>query len=480
MDEDEVTPNYTWLKDGIPKRGEKEFEPLGADDSLLTSSRNAMYTALASTRGHTLKNELNGIWVPSESRLVILTPKGNFFRDVGTSLNIKKFNGGLSLNSLETLFLVERGSLIVHLGDDAFSSYLYDDLPSFDLSLLQQLDLAYIYSLALEHTTLDELQVYSYLKRLGYLIRYSSVETTEKGKKHDYGAVSKIDQNQTRADKQLPENTFNASNSLAKFIKAYHYLRSTPFSNIFDFLNSNKDTNTTQTIVDKKGHSVRDNFFFPSIFNNLRRSVSQWLSMIGVTAYPITSNLHYFTKHYLNYPSIYKSLQLIPANVKDSSSQSSASLNKLTFDIWKPTPRFSKKNPPPPDFQIMIINTTKSKFPDLKTIKSIWSEVNYNPTPIARPKFAKKNTMAPSKRDVRLKRQQERQLKLDQLIQLKNKYLKLRDEKYKFGFRSFVIAIIDDGIMNFVNISEGDFTLKACNKLDELIPRDHGLVYMDN
>lgn len=415
--EDEVADYKFLTANGIPKRGEKEFEPVGSNDQLdlLAESRNAMYQALQGARGHHVKHKLVAIWMEDEKRAIIPHVKGNFFRDIGQPLQNKKIKAGLTLNSLETVFLVERGSMLIYLSDETFVDFLTNDDATFDYESLQKLDLAYLYSLAFDgEYSLDDYQVYTYLKRLGYLIQ-------------------PFKQFKPQESRVVPTNTF-----------------ATVFQQIWKF--------------------------------PLFRNISTMLNKIGILAYPITSSLHYLTKHYVNYHSIFQSLNLIPSYQAFESLETEPTADpqyKLAFNIWKPTPTFSKKNPPVPDFQICIINTNTANFPDLKTIHAIYNQLNYQQRPLEKPKFKKKNTMQPSKRDLRLKRQQERQSKLDQLVQTKNKYLKARDDKYKYGFRSFIIAIINDGILNFVTLAEGDFSLKNCKELTDIIPRDHGVVYME-
>lgn len=417
--EDEVA-DYKFLSaNGIPKRGEKEVEPVGSNDQLemLKESRNAMYQALEGVRGHHSKHKLVAIWMENENRAIIPHVKGNFFRDIGQPLTISnKIKGGLSLNSLETVFLVERGSMVIYLSDELLLHFLYgsNDDDAFDYESLQKLDLAYLYSLAFDgEYSIDDYQIYTYLKRLGYLILpFKQIKP------------------------QKPKTTTNI------FATVFQSIWKSPI---------------IETVL--------------GLFNK-----------VGILAYPIFSSLHYFSKHYLNYSAIFKSLNLIKSYQAFESLNESPKSNphyKLAFNVWKPTPTFSKKNPPIPDFQICIINTNTTKFPDLQTIHAIFNEINYQETPIEKPKFKKKNTMQPSKRELRLKRQQERQSKLDELIQIRNKYLKSRDDKYKYGFRSFIIAIVNEGIINFVNLAEGDFSLRKCDQLDEFMTRDHGLVYME-
>jgi tRNA-splicing endonuclease subunit Sen54 len=425
IEDDVVDYKFLHLASGIPKRGDKEFQPDGTSfqKDALHQSRDAMYAALQTVRGHHMKQDLRGVWLPSNGHAVVAHPKGNYFRDVGTPFNIpKRVSGGLILNSLEAVFLVERGSLVLHLDDGRYEDYLYNstEITGFDYDVLEVLDLAYLYSIAFDgHYSLDQYQVYSYLKRLGYLIQ-------------PFRQISK-----------------------------QHVLTKEP-----------------QWLVS----SIISRLNMPMIIRNVFTKITMGLRSWGILAYPINSSLHYATKHYFNYTSIFQSLKLIPTSKPLETTKTDLKRDpqyKLSFNVWKPTPSFSKKNPPSPDFQICIVNIDRMGPPKLHSILALFNEVNYQSQPKVVPKFKKKNTLPPSKRELRLQRHAERQAKLDEPIQTRNKYLKLRDEKLKFGVRTFIVAIISNGIMNFVTFNEGDFSLTNCPELDEIYSRDHGIMYME-
>ncbi|KAK7677561.1 hypothetical protein QCA50_019470 [Cerrena zonata] len=114
--------------EAIPARGEKDFEPDGTtvQNSLLDESRNEMYAALLGLRGHPLKSTVTAVWIPSEGKALILHAKGNFFKDIGKPVHIPliKKAQGVWLSPVETVYLVERGSVICYLSNDEFENYL--------------------------------------------------------------------------------------------------------------------------------------------------------------------------------------------------------------------------------------------------------------------------------------------------------------------------------------------------------------------
>ncbi|RLV96051.1 putative tRNA-splicing endonuclease subunit sen54 [Spathaspora sp. JA1] len=384
--EDEL-PDYTQLS--IPKRGDKEFQPDGTNtqQSALQASLEAMYSALDSLRIHHVKQKLIGIW-REDNCCYVAHPRGSYFKDMGVAGGKK---GGVVLNAIECLYLAERGSMVVYLGGKEADE---EDIENTGLAL----NLSYLYALA--KVDLAEYQVYSYLKRLGYIIQtYTSV-------------------------KHVPSN------------------------------NQPKERTKIKT----------------SYLIGLAR---EW----GILAYPPFHTMHFKTKHYFNYTDIFKSLSLdaepIPATAGGKFN--------ITFRVWKPTPSFSKKSPPPPDFHIVVLDTsTDTKFPSLADIQALHEEISSKIEPRQKVKAApkKKSSMPPSKREIRAQRQAQRQSKLDHSIQVRNGYLSARDSHLKNGSVNVVVAIVNQGIINFVNLSKGNFRLKNCHDLEQTFPnKAHSIIY---
>ena len=418
--EDEIQDWKFLNKSTIPKRGTKEFEPDGTNYqiSALEQSQQTMFQAINNVRGHHTTKKLIGIWMIDEHDQYCFIPqiRGNYFKDLGKAINIGKFQG-MKLNSLETIYLAERGSLIVYLGNQEYSDWLYnsaeveenedeDKNVLFDVeSNLIALDLEYLYSLLT--IPLANYQVYAYLKRLGYIIQEYKVQDDV-------------------MDKTL--------------------LSSSP----------TKDPKKLELLV----------------------QFTLWPREWGIMAYPLFHSLHFKTKHYFKYTDVFKNLKL---NFKPIESDPNESNINITFNVWKPSPSFSKKTPPPPDFQLCVVDSSKNTdFLKLPQIQRLFFQLSPPPSQQQQQQQQKQNlfkktkpsTKMESKRDIRARRYAERQAKLDKQLQLKNEYYRLRDDCFKNGGQSVIIAIVNNGIMNFISLSSGQFDSlqNVKTRLNEIYP----------
>lgn len=427
----------------IPKRGEKDFEPDGTSvqSSLLNDSRNAMYQALDCPRGYHMKQQLVSVWMCNERRALVPHAKGGFFKDMGKAANFGKKIQGLWLEPLEAVYLVERGSMTIYLGNTEFENFLNDpNEAQFNYpEKLISLSLSHIYTLAFDGDSklIDKYIVYAYLKRHGYMIQ----------------SFRKIDD----------EDQYSKYNMQVQ-------AQSTIFSNLLK--------NATAVVK-----SIFTNPFFNAFYGSFQN--------LGLFAFGSFHDLHFKTKHYFNYTSILKTLKLIPSYSLFDSLKDKPEKNPnytVDFNVWKPMPSFSKKNPPTPDFHICVINTDALSFPELKDIHGLFNQINFkfpfekaSDIPVKTSKKPKK-AHDPTKRELKLQRQKERQLKLDPKVQARNSYLKLRDNKLKFGAsgRSIILALVQSGVVNFMNVGEGDFALEnfGTDDLNEIIPSGHhGIIW---
>lgn len=409
--EDEIQDWKFLNKSSIPKRGTKEFEPDGTNFqiSALEQSQKTMFQAISNVRGHHATKKLIGIWIPTDQYCFIPQIRGNYFKDLGRAINIGRFQG-MRLNSLETIYLAERGSLVVYLGNEEYCNWLYnttdendkdeDESVSFDVeSKLVALDLEYLYSLLT--ISLPDYQVYAYLKRLGYIIQEYKV--------HD-----------------------------------------------------DDDVVTTSTSTKKSKPELVVNF-------------TLWPREWGIMAYPFFHSQHFKTKHYFKYTDVFKNLKL---NFKPIECSPTESNINITFNVWKPSPSFSKKTPPPPDFQLCVVDTSKNTdFLNLPQIQRLLFQLSPPQKPT---KKIKSTNKMESKRDIRARRYAERQAKLDKQLQLKNEYYRLRDDCFKNGGQPVILAIVNNGIMNFISLSPGQFnSLQSVkSRLNEIYPEKmHSIIY---
>lgn len=155
----------------LPKRGEKEFGPDGTEIQVdnLKNAREAMYRALEIPRGHYVKNKLEAIWCSERMESVVLAAKGPYFKDLGRQTNVGR-RQIIWLNHLETVYLVERGSMSIYLDNGIVKQYLSEEIQVVEFELLFPMSLQHLYTVALDSTAMDKYLVFAYLKRQGYLI----------------------------------------------------------------------------------------------------------------------------------------------------------------------------------------------------------------------------------------------------------------------------------------------------------------------
>lgn len=216
-----------------------------------------------------------------------------------------------------------------------------------------------------------------------------------------------------------------------------------------------------------------------------------WLSRLGFFARSWHKTLHYRHTHYLNYTQVFTSLQLIPTYTAFETLEAPPLPDpqyQIQFNVWKPTPSFSKKLPPQPDFQVAIANIAKASFPSLGAIQGMWNQLNFSFFPEVKqePKSGtgkKKKTMPPTKKELKMEKRRAREQKLDARIVERNNYLKLRDTKLRNGStgRSVVLATIDNGIISFNSLNETEFSLMSQHcvaDLDAITEKSlHGIVW---
>ncbi|KAK0437500.1 tRNA-splicing endonuclease subunit sen54 N-term-domain-containing protein [Armillaria borealis] len=187
-DEDEG-PDWTKLKIGIsrpviPKRGEKEHEPAAGGESglqqhVLQRSRNAMFDALRATRTISSKTVSYGIWHPCLARVSVPVARGTHFSSMGHSASRlakdkEKPTKRLELLPEEAIYLIERGSLSCWKEIDIDLSGL-EDVSGAPMSVQQ----AYAEMIGTEDVSLEKYQIYSYLRRLGYVVTRTVPPTPE-------------------------------------------------------------------------------------------------------------------------------------------------------------------------------------------------------------------------------------------------------------------------------------------------------------
>ena len=131
--------------------------------------------------------------------------------------------------------------------------------------------------------------------------------------------------------------------------------------------------------------------------------------------------LHFKTKHYFKYTDVFKNLKL---NFKPIESDPNESNINITFNVWKPSPSFSKRLHHHQIFNYVLLIHPKYRFLKTSTntkiiLPIVTTTITTTTTKAKSFKKTKPSTKMESKRDIRARRYAERQAKLDKQLQLK-------------------------------------------------------------
>lgn len=402
----------------IPKRGEKDYEPDGTNiqELLLYRAREAMFDALSnSARGSIIKNQVKAIYIPDKHEALVLSPKGTFLQTMGNAGQGDK----LWLNFNEFLYLAERGTITPYYLK--LNSIPIDKL--YEDENLLPLGIEDIYAFFKTQREMDEFSVYAHLKRLGFVVnRISDKDTTYYPKL------------QTGPLKSCTHSLFKQVTSL--FV------------------------------------SQKTNMFNALFYNPLHYKFIKYTS---------TPQIYGKLKHLIPHVWVPKNLQQLQENRNSSQIQNSTSnLLELTYNVWKPQTNYKKKNPNLPDYQVLVYNKNDNKqhFPTNDDLKHIFSSLNYKfefleevdddfnwddhsyinniPRSVVLMQNQKKkpdgkttsktnNQVKPNKNKNKKTRAPSTTPHAKQMRRLKN------------GYRSFLLAVMDNGIISFIKISEADF-----------------------
>ncbi|THV06536.1 hypothetical protein K435DRAFT_743639 [Dendrothele bispora CBS 962.96] len=326
----------------IPKRGEKEFEPSVEGGSnlqqhILQRSRNAMFETLRTTRS-TVKSISRGQIMQNVGHSV---PRLLPSQDSSGAKTQKR----LELLPEEAIYLIERGSLFCWKESEAdcsatVQSTVFEMVGGSPMTVQQ----AYSEMLGKENLTLERYQVYSYLKRLGYVV--------------------------TRTN---PPNE--------------HYPRAAPYpySSMSPVPPQPGTSRTTTRLSFLSGIFDRISCIFSSFnwWKPLR--ISRWLHREK------------------NYAHIFRSLRFIPSgfgvplftpfcttrNDMESPGESNDprlknSPYKPFYNLYKPPTPYKKSAPPPPDYQVVVVDARKTPMPSLYELTSLYASAPLLPPPVPR------------------------------------------------------------------------------------------------
>ncbi|KIY46259.1 hypothetical protein FISHEDRAFT_47614 [Fistulina hepatica ATCC 64428] len=325
----------------IPKRGEKEFEPAvgggsGLQLHVLERSRTAMFDALRATRSIQNKALSYAVWYPSLARAHVTVTRGVHFASIGYSAPQPvngKLQKRLQLLPEEALYLIERGSLFCwcdHDGSVASLTGVEDQggLPPSMLHPPMSVQEAYTKMIGREGLTLERFQAYTYLKRLGYAV--------------------------TRADP--PDADYPRA-------APYVSLASRPTT----FLG------TISSFLCRMWQALP----FVSLWRAIFKHDIDWWRPLHFSRFLVYDKKPGF---------IFRSLRILPAGhsvpLRIKHPQDAPESPYYPFyNLYKPTTAFKKSSPPPPDFQIVVINARTTPMPSLQELTSLYDGLPELPPP---------------------------------------------------------------------------------------------------
>lgn len=407
----------------LPKRGEKEFEPDGTNmqELLLYKAKKEMFGALHnSIRGTIVKSQVVAIYIPTMHQALVVNPKGAFLQSMGSI----DANGQCWLNIYEYLYLAERGSVTPYWNPDHMN-------PNSKHNDLIPLGIEDIYSFFKTQDELNNFTVYAHLKRLGFVVQLANENKTT-----FYPPIIK---------------SFLINNTL-----------STLFDQISRIFQSTKK----------------------NLFNGLFYKHSHY----KFCKYTTSPQLYEKLKILVPYAFVPKTIaQLRKQKESFIRSNDNKSLCQIRFNIWKPETNFKKKFTELPDYQVVLYdkNDNNHHFPTLKELKNIFNSLDYkfdflddiendpdfswdNNSFIngASRKYTLNNSQKKksannsassdnknSKKEPNKMVSMKRQKKPNSLVSPPVRQLR----RLKNGYRSFLLAVIDNGIISFIKLCEADF-----------------------
>ncbi|KAI9787173.1 MAG: tRNA-splicing endonuclease subunit sen54 [Geoglossum umbratile] len=133
-----------------------------------------------------------------------------------------------------------------------------------------------------------------------------------------------------------------------------------------------------------------------------------------------------------SYDGIYKRLTLIPyhdpilAGSECVSSKKADPPFRIAYNVWKPRPSFKKSSPGEPDFRVAVINARETSVPTLRQVSALLESVPYDPPPPETQRHS---------------------------------YVRL-----KHGHRNAILAVVDQGVISYLRLSDAGFGLEKIIK----------------
>ncbi|QHS76651.1 tRNA splicing endonuclease subunit SEN54 [Saccharomyces paradoxus] len=403
----------------LPKRGEKDYEPDGTDlqELLLYEASKAMFDTISdSIRGNTVKSEVRGYYVPRKHQAFLPKPKGSFMQTMGRADS----TGEYWLDFHEFVYLAERGTILPYYRLEAASN----ESSNHEIEIL--LSMEDLYSLFLSQQEMDQYFVFAHLKRLGFILKLCDQEAPVKTSFYP-----------------VRRQRSNLQTITWRLFSLFKIQEISLFSGFF---------------------YCKWNFFFrrytksPQLYQGLNR-------LVRSVAVPKNK------KELLNakFDGEFQKVKDIPA----------------TFKVWKPHANFKKRDPGLPDFQVFVYNKNDSlqHFPTYKELRSIFASLDYKfeflneveddldwdtnsyVEGIPRREY-NHNRCARSQTDKcksslkSLTKTSSQKNTVQSSTKKKSRVCPphiQQNRRLKAGYRSFILAIMDNGLITFVKMSEADF-----------------------
>ncbi|KAI0072563.1 hypothetical protein K474DRAFT_1604894 [Panus rudis PR-1116 ss-1] len=323
----------------IPKRGEKDFEPIvqggsGFQRHVLDRARSAMLNALRAPRNTSSKGISYGVWYPDIARVHVTTARGTHLASMGHSVARQSLHEGTSQSKApkrlellpeEAIYLIERGAMFCWKTlDPALLQFPHSEGVEGAPMTVQQ---AFAEMIGRDDLSLEKYQVYSYLRRLGYVVTRTKPPTF-------------------------------AYPLAAPFPKPHR-----PPPSLFRLLSS----------------------IFNRVLGMFSRGINWWQ--------PVQHNPWWHLN--MSYASVFKSLRFIPSGhetplkyTENLHESSTSSPYQIFFNVYKPSTPFKKTAPPAPDFSVVVVNARTTPMPTLEELSNLFDVLPELPPPVPRKRLA--------------------------------------------------------------------------------------------
>jgi tRNA-splicing endonuclease subunit Sen54 len=385
----------------IPSRGIKDFEPHGTNlqQATLDASRDAMHMALSQTRIHT-KNAQRAIYDEAENGAWVINPGGSWTKSVGRA-KLKPESRIMQADSEGGDTDEERDNKDVDvacIAQDEEDELLFSSSNVKETSAKAQKD---------KSKKNKEPKLWLLPEEALWLIERGTLEIrwpADVGEAEDDGLPMSL---------QAAYAAFIGMEKVGGLTleeyTVYQYLKRSGYIVLRAKDNYNNIPKYTETSWEWP--------IFTQLWKSLFSNKPSGLTRRGKTGPLVQPGL------YRSYDDIYRMLTLIPSHDPKSSkdilphSDGPNALN-VTYHVYKARPGYKKTAPGPPDFYVSVINARHTSLPAEPQIDALLRQTPYHPTD---PK--------------------------------NNLYKKLKD-----GYRNVILAVVDQGVTSFVDVSDSGFS----------------------